>query len=93
MGSVWRRLGAEVTILEGLPTFLGAVDEQIAREAQKAFVRQGLKIELGVKVGEVKRSGKKGVWIASTDAKGAAQNTWRSKNSSSRSAVFRIRRV
>ena len=72
MGSVWRRLGAEVTILEGLPTFLGAVDEQIAREAQKAFVRQGLKIELGVKVGEVK-SGKKGVSIAWTDAKGAAQ--------------------
>ena len=35
MGSVWRRLGAEVTILEGLPTFLGAVDEQIAKEAKK----------------------------------------------------------
>ncbi len=37
MGSVWRRLGAEVTVLEGLPTFLGAVDEQIAKEAKKAF--------------------------------------------------------
>eukprot|EP01030_Chromulinospumella_sphaerica_P020920 gene20920-20846_t len=35
MGSVWRRLGADVTILEGLPTFLGAVDEQIAQEAKK----------------------------------------------------------
>src|SRR5690606_33789450 len=33
MGSVWRRLGAQVTVLEGLPTFLGAVDEQIAKEA------------------------------------------------------------
>jgi pyruvate/2-oxoglutarate dehydrogenase complex dihydrolipoamide dehydrogenase (E3) component len=54
MGSVWRRLGAEVTVLEALPTFLGAVDEQIAREAKKAFDKQGLKIELGVKVGEVK---------------------------------------
>ncbi len=62
MGSVWRRLGAEVTILEGLPTFLGAVDEQIAREAKKAFDKQGLKIELGVQVGEIK-SGKKGVNI------------------------------
>ena len=72
MGSVWRRLGADVTILEGLPVFLGAVDEQIAREAHKAFVRQGLKIELGVKVDEVKVS-KKGVSIAWTDAKGAAQ--------------------
>ena len=72
MGSVWRRLGAEVTILEGLPTFLGAVDEQIAKEAKKAFDKQGLKIELGVKVGEVKTS-KKGVAIAYTNAKGEAQ--------------------
>ncbi len=71
MGSVWRRLGADVTILEGLPTFLGAVDEQIAKEAKKAFDKQGLKIELGVKVGEVKTS-KKGVSIAYTSAKGEA---------------------
>ena len=54
MGSVWRRLGADVTVLEALPAFLGAVDEQIAKEAQKAFTKQGLKIELGVKIGEVK---------------------------------------
>jgi dihydrolipoamide dehydrogenase len=72
MGSVWRRLGAEVTILEGLPTFLGAVDEQIAKEAKKAFDKQGLKIELGVKVGEVSQS-KKGVSIAYTNTKGEAQ--------------------
>jgi dihydrolipoamide dehydrogenase len=73
MGSVWRRLGADVTILEGLPTFLGAVDEQIAKEAHKAFTKQGLKIELGVKVGEVKNNGDKGVSIAYTNAKGEAQ--------------------
>ena len=73
MGSVWRRLGAEVTVLEGLPTFLGAVDQQIAKEAHKAFVKQGLKIELGVKVGEIKNS-KKGVSVAYTDAKGQAQS-------------------
>jgi dihydrolipoamide dehydrogenase len=72
MGSVWRRLGAEVTVLEGLPVFLGAVDEQIAKEAHKAFTKQGLKIELGVKVGEIK-SGKKGVSIAYDNAKGEAQ--------------------
>jgi len=71
MGSVWRRLGADVTILEGLPTFLGAVDEQIAKEAKKAFDKQGLKIELGVKVGEIK-NGKKGVSVAYTNAKGEA---------------------
>ena len=71
MGSVWRRLGCDVTILEGLPTFLGAVDEQIAREAKKAFDKQGLKIELGVKVGDIK-VGKKGVAVAYTSAKGEA---------------------
>ena len=71
MGSVWRRLGAEVTVLEGLPTFLGAVDQQIAKEAHKAFVKQGLNIELGVKVGEIK-SAKKGVSVAYTNAKGEA---------------------
>ncbi|TAL72700.1 MAG: dihydrolipoyl dehydrogenase [Burkholderiaceae bacterium] len=72
MGSVWRRLGSDVTVLEALPTFLGAVDEQIAREAKKAFDKQGLKIELGVRVGEVK-SGKKGVSVAWTNARGEAQ--------------------
>ena len=72
MGSVWRRLGAEVTVLEALPTFLGAVDEQIAKEAHKAFTKQGLKIELGVKISEVK-SGKKGVSVAYANAKGEAQ--------------------
>lgn len=72
MGSVWRRVGAEVTVLEALPTFLGAVDEQIAKEAHKAFTKQGLKIELGVKVGEIKTAGK-GVTVAYTSAKGEAQ--------------------
>lgn len=71
MGSVWRRLGAEVTVLEGLPTFLGAVDQQIAKEAHKAFVKQGMKIEVGVRVGEIK-SAKKGVSVAYTNAKGEA---------------------
>jgi dihydrolipoamide dehydrogenase len=77
MGSVWRRLGAEVTVLEGLPTFLGAVDEQIAKEAHKAFVKQGLKIELGVKVGDIKtvRKGKAAhVTVAYDNAKGEAQS-------------------
>jgi len=72
MGSVWRRLGAQVTVLEALPTFLGAVDEQIAKEALKAFTKQGLKIELGVKVGAVK-TGKAGVSVSYADAKGVAQ--------------------
>ncbi len=72
MGSVWRRLGADVTVLEGLPTFLGAVDESVAKEAAKIFKKQGLDIQLGVKVGDIK-SGKAGVSVAYTDAKGEAK--------------------
>jgi dihydrolipoamide dehydrogenase len=55
MGSVWRRLGAEVTILEALPAFLGAADETVAKEAAKVFAKQGLKIELGVRIGSIDR--------------------------------------
>ena len=54
MGSVWRRLGAEVTVLEALPTFLGAVDDGVAKEALKVFTKQGLKIHLGVNISAVK---------------------------------------
>ncbi len=69
MGSVWRRLGAQVTILEALPGFLGAADEQVAKEAQKAFTKQGLKFEFGVKITEVKTD-KSGVTVAYANAKG-----------------------
>jgi dihydrolipoamide dehydrogenase len=55
MGSVWRRLGSEVTILEALPSFLGMADEAIAKEAAKIFSKQGLKVELGVKIGSVEK--------------------------------------
>lgn len=71
MGSVWRRLGAEVAILEALPDFLGAVDEQVAKEAQKIFTRQGLAIHTGVKVGKV--VAKKDVTVEYTDSAGKAQ--------------------
>jgi dihydrolipoamide dehydrogenase len=53
MGSVWRRLGAEVTVLEALPAFLGMADEAVAKEAAKIFAKQGLKIETGVKVSSI----------------------------------------
>ena len=72
MGSVWRRLGVEVTVLEALPAFLGAVDTQIAAEAAKAFAKQGLKIELGVNIVAVeKKPG--GVTVRYADAKGVDQ--------------------
>ncbi|MGS5086833.1 dihydrolipoyl dehydrogenase [Hydrogenophaga sp. A37] len=72
MGSVWRRLGAEVVVLEAMPAFLPAADEGVAKEALKVFTKQGLKIELGVKIAEIK-NGKKGVSVAYTNAKGEAQ--------------------
>ena len=72
MGSVWRRLGAEVTILEALPDFLSVADVDVAREAAKVFAKQGLNIQLGVTIGEVKTS-KKGVSIAYTDKDSKAQ--------------------
>jgi dihydrolipoamide dehydrogenase len=69
LGSVWRRLGAEVTVLEALPGFLAACDESVSKEAWKIFNRQGLKIHLGVKLGEIE-VGAKGVAVAWTDAQG-----------------------
>ena len=71
MGSVWRRLGAEVTILEALPVFLGVVDEQIAKEAAKVFAKQGLAIHTGIKITKV--TAKKAVAVDFTDNTGAAQ--------------------
>ncbi len=72
LGSVWKRLGAEVTILEGLPDFLAAADAEVSKVAAREFKKQGLDIKLGCKVSntEVKADG---VHVSYTDAKGAAQ--------------------
>ena len=72
MGSVWSRLGAEVTILEALPDFLSVADADVAKEAAKVFKKQGLDIQLGVTIGEVKVS-KRGVSVAYADKAGVAQ--------------------
>ena len=72
MGSVWRRLGSDVTILEALPAFLGAADEQIAKEAIKVFTKQGLSVHTGVKITKV--TAKKNVSVEYTDSAGAAQS-------------------
>ncbi|MBI3918284.1 MAG: dihydrolipoyl dehydrogenase [Betaproteobacteria bacterium] len=71
MGSVWRRLGAEVTVLEALPAFLGAADEQVAKEALKVFTKQGMVIHMGVTIGKV--TTRKNVTVEYTDSTGAAQ--------------------
>ena len=72
MGSVWRRVGAEVTILEAMPDFLGAADQDVAKEALKLFTKQGLNIQMGVKIGDIKTT-KKGVSIAYADKDGKEQ--------------------
>ncbi|WP_066096402.1 dihydrolipoyl dehydrogenase [Xanthomonas massiliensis] len=73
LGSVWRRLGAEVTILEALPDFLPAADAEIAKTAAKEYKKQGLDIRLGAKVSKTEVAGKgkkKEVVISYTDAAG-----------------------
>jgi dihydrolipoamide dehydrogenase len=59
MGSVWKRLGAKVTVLEALPNFLGAVDESVSKEAKRIFTKNvGLDIHLGCSVKKVTRKSK-----------------------------------
>ncbi|NND92387.1 MAG: dihydrolipoyl dehydrogenase [Granulosicoccus sp.] len=50
LGSVWRRMGSRVVLLEAMDTFLPMVDKAIAREAQRAFTKQGLDIRLSTRV-------------------------------------------
>ncbi len=73
LGSVWRRLGSQVKVIEALPAFLGAVDESVAAEAWKIFTKtQGLDIELGIKIKSVKK-GKKEVTVEYEGADGTAK--------------------
>ena len=69
LGSVWRRLGSEVVLLEAMDAFLPMVDEQIAGEAHKEFTRQGLDIHLGTRVLSAKAT-KKGVIVNYQDKEG-----------------------
>ena len=69
LGSVWRRLGAEVTVLEALPDFLAFADQQLAREALRHLKKQGLDIRLGAKVTGATVTGGV-VEVSYSDAKG-----------------------
>jgi dihydrolipoamide dehydrogenase len=69
LGSVWRRLGAEVVVLEMLPDFLAFADQQLAREALRQFKKQGLDIRLGATVTGASISGGE-VQVSYSDAKG-----------------------
>ncbi|MFZ9905149.1 MAG: dihydrolipoyl dehydrogenase [Steroidobacteraceae bacterium] len=73
LGSVWRRLGAEVVVLEAMPGFLAMADQQLSKEALKHFKKQGLDVRLGAKVtGAVVKSG--AVDVTYTDASDATQS-------------------
>ncbi len=69
LGSVWRRLGAEVTILEALPDLLGPADRDVAKIAAREFSKQGLDIKLGAKVSKAQIKGNT-VEVTYADAKG-----------------------
>ncbi len=69
LGSVWSRLGAEVTIIEAMDDFLFMADRDVAKEALKEFKKQGMTIHLGAKVTSAKVAGKQ-VGVAYEDSAG-----------------------
>jgi dihydrolipoamide dehydrogenase len=70
LGSVWRRLGSEVVVLEALDTFLAVADQALAKEAARHFKKQGLDIKLGAKVSGAKSTAS-GVEVSYSDASGS----------------------
>ncbi len=73
LGSVWSRLGSEVVVIEALDSFLGMVDQQIAKDAKKILTKQGLDIRLGARLTNAKvvKKGKKStVTVQYTDSEG-----------------------
>ncbi|MCH4562620.1 dihydrolipoyl dehydrogenase [Halomonas sp. EGI 63088] len=75
LGSVWSRLGADVTMLEAMDTFLPMVDTAIAKETQKLLKKQGLDIRLGTRVTGSEVKGKE-VVVKYTDANGEQEATF-----------------
>ncbi|WP_277811636.1 dihydrolipoyl dehydrogenase [Chromohalobacter canadensis] len=75
LGSVWNRLGSEVTVLEAMDTFLPMVDKDIAKEGQKLFKKQGMDIKMGARVtgSEIKD---KEVVVKYSDANGEQEQTF-----------------
>lgn len=75
LGSVWSRLGSEVTVLEAMDSFLPTVDQAIAKETQKLLKKQGLDIKLGARVTGSETNGEE-VIVKYTDAKGEQEQTF-----------------
>ncbi|SDK79459.1 dihydrolipoamide dehydrogenase [Modicisalibacter muralis] len=75
LGSVWKRMGSEVTMLEAMDTFLPMVDQAVAKETQKLLKKQGLDIKLGARVTGSEVKGKE-VVVKYTDSKGEQEQTF-----------------
>lgn len=78
LGSVWSRLGSKVVVFEAMDTFLAAMDQQVAKEAKKILLKQGLDIRLGAKVSgtKVKKGKKPSVTVQFTDSEGEKEETF-----------------
>ena len=76
LGSVWRRLGAEVTVIEFLDRIVPSMDAEVATAFQRILTRQGLKFRLGSKVTQAVRE-KDGVTLSAEPAQGGAAQTLR----------------
>lgn len=75
LGSVWKRLGADVRILEAMPTFLPFADSAVSREALKAFKQQGVDMEFGVHIDSIKNDGDR-VIVQYKDKDGKNSEMW-----------------
>jgi dihydrolipoamide dehydrogenase len=74
LGSVWRRLGAEVTVVEFLDRICSGIDDEITKFFQRALAKQGLKFKLGSKVAKAEASAS-GVTLTVEPSKGGAAET------------------
>ena len=70
MGSVWSRLGSEVTVVEYAPSIGGAIDGEVAKEFHKILGKQGIKFLLSTKVTSAIARNNGGVDVVVEDAKG-----------------------
>ncbi|MDO6416931.1 dihydrolipoyl dehydrogenase [Sphingomonas sp. BIUV-7] len=73
LGSVWRRLGAKVTVVEYLDQILPGMDGEVRKEANKIFKKQGFEFKLSTKVTKVERNGAGAVLTVEPAAGGAAE--------------------
>ena len=92
LGSVWRRLGAQVTVVEFLDRIVPTMDGEVATAFQRLLTRQGMKFRLGTKVTGA-RTGNDGVTLTMEPAKGGAAETSRPTSSCCRSAGGHTRKV